>query len=87
VVLGDLNATPWSPYFRNLERAASLRDTGRRSGWRPTWPSALPPLWIPLDHCLVSKEIPYASRTVGNYVGSDHFPIIVDVVLPPRQRP
>ncbi|MEQ1852775.1 MAG: endonuclease/exonuclease/phosphatase family protein [Chthoniobacteraceae bacterium] len=87
VVLGDLNATPWSPHFRNLERAASLRDTGRRSGWHPTWPSELPLLWIPLDHCLVSKEIPYATRTVGNYVGSDHFPIIVDVVLPPHQRP
>lgn len=82
VVLGDLNATPWSPHFRKLERTASLRDASRRSGWHPTWPCAAPLLWIPLDHCLVSQRIPYASISVGNNVGSDHFPLIADVVLP-----
>lgn len=82
VVAGDLNATPWSPHFRKFEKAAMLKDTGRRSGWRPTWPAVFPPLWIPLDHCLVSKEFLYASRTVGKSVGSDHYPIIVDIVLP-----
>ncbi len=82
VVAGDLNATPWSPHFQKFEKAASLKDTGRRSGWHPTWPVDFPPLWIPLDHCLVSHAIPYAVRTVGKNAGSDHYPIIVDIVLP-----
>lgn len=84
MVLGDLNATPWSPHFRKLERSAALRDTGRRSGWHPTWPVQFPLLWIPLDHCLVSPGIAVASRTIGNGVGSDHYPVIVDTVLPTR---
>lgn len=82
VMMGDLNATPWSPHFRKLERSASLRDTSRDAGWRPTWPTSFPPLWIPLDHCLVSPELGVASRTIGNRVGSDHYPVIVDLVLP-----
>lgn len=82
VLAGDLNATPWSPHFRKLERVASLRDTSRGKGWRPTWPTWFPPLWISLDHCLVSPEIAVPSRSVGKAVGSDHFPVVVELVLP-----
>ena len=82
VVMGDLNVTPWSPHFRQLEQSASLRDTSRSTGWRPTWPTWFPPLWIPLDHCLVSPELVVAARFIGDKVGSDHYPVIVDFVLP-----
>ncbi len=36
---------------------------------------------LPLDHCLVSDEILVANRRVGPFVGSDHFPVVVDLVL------
>lgn len=84
VVMGDLNAAPWSPHFRKLEQSASLRNTSRGTSWRPTWPTWFPPLWIPLDHCLVSPELAVASHSIGNKVGSDHYPVIVDLVLPTR---
>lgn len=79
LVVGDLNAAPWSPHFLKLERSASLLDTGRASGWRPTWPTWFPPLWVPLDHCLVSTELAVSSRHIGNGVGSDHYPLVIDL--------
>jgi endonuclease/exonuclease/phosphatase (EEP) superfamily protein YafD len=36
---------------------------------------------LPLDHCLVSDEIIVANRRVGNFVGSDHFPVVIDLIL------
>lgn len=80
VLLGDLNASPWCPYFRKLLKDTGLVDSGRGYGIRPTWPSHNPLLRIPIDHCLVSPGIAVAHRQVGQYIGSDHYPLIVDLV-------
>ena len=48
----------------------------------PTWPTYNPLLWIPIDHCLVSPEIIVTDRQIGPDVGSDHYPIVVDLQLP-----
>ncbi len=85
VLLGDLNMTPWSPYFARLLADGDLRDSMRRRRPQSTWPVKLWPLRLPLDHCLVSSEIRVVSRTVGPYVGSDHFPVIVDLELAAAQ--
>ncbi len=37
VVIGDLNATPWSAPFRRLTAETGLSDSGRGRGWHPTW--------------------------------------------------
>ncbi len=81
VVLGDLNTTSWSPLFENLTRKTGLRDSRKGFGVQPTWPVWLPPLLIPVDHCLVSRDISVISRRVGTSVGSDHYPVIVDLGL------
>jgi endonuclease/exonuclease/phosphatase (EEP) superfamily protein YafD len=81
ILLGDLNATPWCPYFRKLLSNTGLKDTGRGYGVQPTWPSHNPLLRIPIDHCLVSQGIVVTHREVGPYTGSDHYPLIVDVAL------
>jgi len=81
VLLGDLNLTPWSPYFSRLLRASGLKDTGRGHGLQPTWPARLVPLWIPIDHCLVSAELGVANRRTGKYIGADHYPLVVDLAL------
>ncbi len=78
VVLGDLNTTSWSPFFRDLLRKTGLRDSRKGFGLQPTWPTGFPPLWIPIDHCLVSSRVVVHDRRIGPQVGSDHYPVVVD---------
>jgi endonuclease/exonuclease/phosphatase (EEP) superfamily protein YafD len=78
LLLGDLNTSPWSPFFGQLLRKAHLSDSSVGFGVQPTWPTHLWPLLIPLDHCLYSDGVSIDSRTVGADIGSDHYPIIVD---------
>lgn len=82
VLMGDLNATPWSASFAPLLRRAGVRDTGR--GWRTgrTWPTASALLGIPIDHVLASPGLRVVERRRGPHVGSDHFPLLV--TLRPR---
>ena len=78
MVLGDLNTTPWSPLFGDLLEDSGLRDSRRGFGIQATWPIFLPFALIPLDHCLISKGLTIANRCTGPYVGSDHYPVIID---------
>ncbi len=80
LLLGDLNATPWSNLFRKLEHDSGLRDTERDGGIAFTWPEQLP-IRIPIDHCLVSKEIRVLRRHAGRATGSDHLPLILELAL------
>jgi endonuclease/exonuclease/phosphatase (EEP) superfamily protein YafD len=82
ILLGDLNVTPWSPYFRQLLREGRLRDTARGFGLRGTWPAQFPPLRIPIDHCLVSAGVDVLERRVGPALGSDHLPLRVTLRFP-----
>lgn len=80
--MGDFNMTPWSPKFRQLVADSHLRDTVRGFGLQPTWPAGAPQFWIPIDHVLVSPDILVVDRRVGPDLGSDHYPVIVDIQLP-----
>ncbi|MEL7500881.1 MAG: endonuclease/exonuclease/phosphatase family protein [Cyanobacteria bacterium J06554_6] len=94
LLIGDLNTTMWSPYYRNLEYQTGLKNARDGFGIWPTWPTkrtyeGLPNLgrWflqlvqIPIDHCLVSPEIIVAGLHTGSETGSDHLPVIVDLWL------
>ena len=81
LILGDLNVSPWSHYFRRLLNETGLRDSGQGRGIQPTWPTGQFILRIPIDHCLHSPDIVIVGREVGPDVGSDHFPLIVDFRL------
>ncbi|MEM9420213.1 MAG: endonuclease/exonuclease/phosphatase family protein [Planctomycetota bacterium] len=83
VLAGDLNATRWSAPLRRLLRETQLRDSAEGFGHQGTWPSSLS--WtgmIPIDHVLVSPGIRVEDRWVGPSLGSDHCPVVVDLVLP-----
>ncbi len=80
LLLGDLNATPWSYLFRKLEHDSGLRDTERDGGIAFTWPEQLP-IRIPIDHCLVSNEMMLVRRYAGHPTGSDHLPLVLEFVL------
>ncbi len=77
VVLGDLNMTPWSPIFRDLLTATGLRDGRKGFGVQVTWPATMPWMLIPVDHCLVSKDLVVKEFTSGSDIGSDHYPVVV----------
>lgn len=86
IVIGDLNVTPWSPDYARLVRDSGLRDARRGRGLLPTWPTMLPPMMIPLDHCLASPSLKVAGIRRGPNVGSDHLPLIVDLLIPLATR-
>lgn len=79
VLIGDLNVTPWSPYFENLVRTGELQDARRGQFALKTWPTFAPPLWIPIDHCLVNHKVAVHRFAIADEVGSDHYPILCRV--------
>lgn len=76
VLLGDLNATLWSPYLTEFLENSGLESAS--SGLRAlyTWPAGMPLLALGLDHCLYSPSAQSVDFRVLNSVGSDHFPIL-----------
>lgn len=82
LLIGDLNTTMWSPYFIDLVRESGLSNARQGFGLMPSWPVPLPtPLQIPIDHCLVGSGIAVEAIRTGGRTGSDHRPLIVDVML------
>lgn len=94
VLIGDLNTTMWSPYYRQLVQKAGLRNGRQGFGILPTWPAPTPhskpsPViaflklfaWIPIDHVLVNSQVHVQQFRVGPNVASDHLPVIADLVI------
>lgn len=81
VILGDLNATPYCYAFKKLLRDANLRNSQCGFGIQATWPNQPFFLRIPIDHCLISEEIEVSKRFIGPDVGSDHFPLVIDIKI------
>ena len=83
IVAGDLNATPWSPWFRDFMHMSKLRDSQHGFGLLATWPAALAQystfLGIPIDICLHSDKLQVAMRTLGPELDSDHLPVITEL--------
>lgn len=78
IVVGDLNTSPWSPNFQAFLSASGLRDGRRGFGINTTWPDFGPPLHIPIDHFVASPEVQVKNFSVGDFIGSDHRPILIE---------
>ncbi|MCW1925515.1 endonuclease/exonuclease/phosphatase family protein [Luteolibacter arcticus] len=75
VLLGDLNCTPYSPWFQRLLKRGKLRDSALGFGLHSTWRSN--GIGLPIDHILVSDHWQVQSRTVSpDRMGSDHHPVV-----------
>lgn len=82
IVVGDLNATPWSWPFRNLLAQGGLRNSQIGFGVQPTFAATSNPLFrVAIDHLVHSDALIVRQRQLGPSLGSDHFPIIVDLEL------
>jgi endonuclease/exonuclease/phosphatase (EEP) superfamily protein YafD len=81
VALGDFNVSPFSPHFRRLLADGNLRSAAAGFGWQPTWPTFLPPAGIQIDHGFVNPAVAVQSFRRGPGNGSDHRPVVMDLVL------
>jgi endonuclease/exonuclease/phosphatase (EEP) superfamily protein YafD len=82
VVVGDFNATPWSWPFRQLIDSSDLRNSQRGFGLQPTFSAESNLLLrVPIDHLLHSPALEVTDRELGPPLGSDHFPLLVDLQL------
>jgi len=81
IIAGDFNLTPWSYFFKKFLADSGLKNSQSGFGIQPSWPVTPVLLRIPIDHCFVSESINVVSRKLGNETGSDHFPLIVQVIL------
>ncbi len=82
MILGDFNSTPWSRPFRRLVELTRFCDTRAGFGLQASFPTAFAPMRIPIDHALVTCNIGVRDRRIERDVGSDHFPVVLDLVLP-----
>lgn len=97
ILVGDLNITMWSPYYRKLIQDTGLENARKGFGLLPSWPVSTPYantffkrsplislLQIPLDHCLVSSLIKVSRIRTGQSVDSDHLPLVADLFIPAK---
>ncbi len=86
IVAGDLNDVAWSESNDLFLKISELLDPrvgrGRYSSW-----NAKSLVWrFPLDHIFHSEHFELIEMRVLNYVGSDHFPVIIDLHYNPQAR-
>ncbi|MCK4665678.1 hypothetical protein KAU33_02960 [Candidatus Dependentiae bacterium] len=81
ILIGDLNLTSWSCHFNKICQEMKLYDSRKGFGIQATWPAKFPLLLIPIDHCLLSEDIKVLERKIGGFVGSDHRPIILNLLI------
>ena len=86
IMAGDFNRTPWSFDLRRLDDRFALERLDRAL---PTWPARLwvkgrrlrlPPL-LPIDHVYVGRAWRLVALRRGPPMGSDHYPLVVDLAL------
>ncbi|TGO03119.1 hypothetical protein PN36_12240 [Candidatus Thiomargarita nelsonii] len=79
IVIGDLNISMWSPIYSFLSQ--ELVNARQGFGILPTWPTFMPFMMIPIDHCLVSSDVNVLNLKTATSIGSDHLPLIVELAL------
>ncbi|MBX9687164.1 MAG: endonuclease/exonuclease/phosphatase family protein [Candidatus Obscuribacterales bacterium] len=81
IIIGDLNSTPWSPYFRELLEKTGLQDSAIGKGIQPSYSTQYFLPLVPIDHCLSSHNLVTTKRILGPALGSDHLPVYLELQL------
>jgi len=86
VLIGDLNVAPWSPYYEDFVADSGLQCARPERGILPTWPvGRVFPAMVPIDHALCSPDVRFEAVRRGNYIGSDHLPLVVELAVSPSR--
>ena len=88
ILVGDFNLTPWSFTLGQLDHRFGLE---RRDRFLPTWPAKVSvdgrvyatPAFMPIDHVYAGAAWRTISVRQGPSMGSDHYPLVVDLALSP----
>jgi endonuclease/exonuclease/phosphatase (EEP) superfamily protein YafD len=84
MIVGDFNSTPWSWPFRRLMGSAELNNSQTGFGLQPSFSTGSNLLLrVPIDHLVHSDSLEVTDRRLGPNLGSDHFPLLVDLQLTP----
>lgn len=78
---GDLNASMWSPAFKEFIANTHLKDPRRGTGMYLSWRGPLPFEILPLDHILTSPTLRVHSLRAVTIRGSDHRALIADIAM------
>ncbi len=81
VVVGDLNDVAWSYTSELFQRYSQLLDPREGRGFFNTYNAKIPILRYPLDHFFYSKHFGLSKLQKLEAVGSDHFPMLMDICL------
>lgn len=85
VVCGDFNLTPYSPFFGGFREQSGLTEARRGKGIAMSWPSFMPLLGVPIDHCFIGEPVSARSVERLERTGSDHYPVLVTLTWPGNQ--
>lgn len=87
LLAGDFNAAPWS---HAASRVATATDTRVAPGLRFTYDIRInrwiPPVPVPIDHILTSRQIETVDLRLGRGPGSDHRSIVARLNLSPDRN-
>jgi endonuclease/exonuclease/phosphatase (EEP) superfamily protein YafD len=86
VIGGDLNDVAWSQTTRLFLRTSQLLDPRRGRGFFNTFHASRWYLRFPLDHVFHSTHFTVSDMRRLDRVGSDHFPMLIDLRINPRQQ-
>lgn len=87
MIIGDLNTTPWSAQFKQLQQNSLLTNSNHRLAYLPSWSYSqhngllrlLSSAYI--DHCLISDSFQVISKESLNIPGSDHQLLVTELEM------
>jgi endonuclease/exonuclease/phosphatase (EEP) superfamily protein YafD len=82
IVAGDFNDVSWSSTIHQLTREAELHDVSFGRGLYNTFSARSTLMRWPLDHFFVSEPFQVVELKRLPDVGSDHFPLYIELALP-----
>ncbi len=87
VIGGDLNDVAWSSTTRHFLRTSELLDPRRGRGFFNTFHAHHAYMRFPVDHVFVSSHFTVDGIQRLGFVGSDHFPIQIDLCYHRVEQP